>query len=88
MLKARTQIAYIPPHADGDINHPDVEFGFITSVNHALHFHMCRYWRKGEPGVLRTTANSELTPEACLVEHESVPQERVDNWFGRWIAEE
>lgn len=26
-------VTYIPSHADGDINHPDVEHGFISSFN-------------------------------------------------------
>ena len=25
------QIAYVPTHANGDINHRDVQFGFVTS---------------------------------------------------------
>lgn len=30
-------VTYIPPHADGDITHPDVEKGIISSFNeHAL----------------------------------------------------
>ena len=62
-LKPGTQIAYIPLHADGDLNHPDVQYGFVNTLNprddKAV---FCRYWRKGKEGqVLRTTANSELT---------------------------
>ena len=65
-----TQIAYIPNHADGDINHHDVEFGFVTSRRGDRVF--CRYWIKGRIGTLRTTANSECTPAENLVEHKSV----------------
>jgi len=25
--------AYIPYHANGDINHPDVEYGIVTGMN-------------------------------------------------------
>jgi RNase P protein component len=59
-----TQIAYIPSHAKGNINHKDVQFGFVTSktVNGAF----CRYWREDGKG-LRTTANSELTPWDYLI---------------------
>ncbi len=74
-MKPGTQIAYIPTHANGDINHPDVEFGFVTSEQETAHF--CRYWMKGNPGELRTKANSESTPNDSLVEHVSVPQKTV-----------
>lgn len=79
MFEPGTQIAYIPTHADGDINHPDVEFGFVVSSRENDSF--CRYWRKGEPGKLRTMANSELTPNTLLVEHRSVDQVNVDAWI-------
>lgn len=72
MMKPLTQVAYIPTHAEGDITHPDVEFGFVTSLRKDAAF--CRYWKKGIPGQLRTLANSELTPLENLVEFESVPQ--------------
>ena len=76
-----TQIAYIPMHASGDLGHSDVELGFITSVRDDAAF--CRYWRKGQPGMLRTVANSELTPLDMLVEHKSVPQEKVNQILER-----
>jgi len=76
-MKPGTQIAYIPLHAEGDINHPDVEFGFVVSERGDAHF--CRYWRKGHLGELRTVANSELTPTNNLVEYKSVSQDVVDN---------
>jgi len=76
-MKSGTQIAYIPLHAEGDINHPDVEFGFVVSERGDAHF--CRYWRRGHPGELRTVANSELTPTDNLVEYKSVSQDVVDN---------
>ena len=58
------QIAYVPDHAKDDENHPDIEFGFVTSVRKNGCF--CRYWIKGSPGELRTTCNSELTPKCNL----------------------
>ena len=27
------RVAYIPYHANGNINHPDVEYGEVTSMN-------------------------------------------------------
>lgn len=32
-FKPEQDVAYIPSHADGDINHPDVEFGKVSSTN-------------------------------------------------------
>ena len=76
-MKKGTQIAYVPQHAEGDVNHPDVEFGFVMrEVPTAAHF--CRYWRKGHLGELRTRANSELTPNEFLVEYTSVSGWIVD----------
>jgi hypothetical protein len=64
------QIACIPRHANGNIKHKDVEYGFITSKTANGAF--CRYWhKKPHHNVLRTTANSELTPWDCLVLYES-----------------
>lgn len=34
----KLKVAYIPGHADGDINHPDVEFGIVSSKNHVNAF--------------------------------------------------
>lgn len=73
-MKRGTQIAYIPRHAEGDITHCDVEFGFVTSVKGDTVF--CRYWRI--PGELRTVCNSEGTPIDCIVKHYSVGQFVVD----------
>lgn len=59
------QIAYIPRHAKGDINHQDVEFGFITKVlSGGACF--CRYFTRGSDTELRTTSCSELTPNSLL----------------------
>lgn len=76
-MKPGTQIAYVPTHAEGNMKHPDVQFGFVTSERGDSHF--CRYWRNGHTGELRTVANSELTPNFLLVEVESVLQGVVDN---------
>ena len=74
------QIAYIPRHAKGDINHPDVEYGFVTSVRGNMVF--CRFWynvRGGRhQGELRTTANSQSVRRELLVRRDYKPQEDVD----------
>jgi hypothetical protein len=75
-IKRGMQIAYIPRHAEGDIGHPDVEFGFVTSIRGGFAF--CRYWSKRHPGQLRTTANSEATPLSLITPHISQPQSKID----------
>lgn len=32
------RVAYVPMHAHGDTNHPDVEHGVVSSVNHKFVF--------------------------------------------------
>ena len=81
-FKSGEQIAYIPSHADRDINHPDVEFGFVTSVREDTVF--CRYWSKYSAGELRTKANSEGAPEEMVVRHVSRDQTAVDALL-EWI---
>lgn len=71
------QVAYIPLHAGGDIEHPDVELGFVMDQSVDPDAVFVRYWRAGRPGSLRTVANSELTPVDCLRRHISVHQEFV-----------
>ena len=72
------QIAYVPMHAEGDLHHPDTEYGFVTSVkvDNALAF--CRYWHKGNPGKLRTTLNSEATSLDHLVTVDSVDNHCIE----------
>lgn len=74
-MQRGTQILYVPTHAEGDIRHPDIEAGFVTSVKGDTVY--CRYWRK-DLSELRTKANSEGTPRDLIVIQESVAQWRVD----------
>lgn len=75
-FKRGDQIVYIPLHANGDAEHPDCEFGFVTSVRPSGCY--CRYWHKGSPGNLRTKANSEFTSKEAMRHIVSVPQDLVD----------
>lgn len=75
-LDPGTQILYVPNHAEGDEDHPDVEAGFVTSCKPHLGIVFCRYW--SGPGILRTKANSEGTPSSNIVVKDTVPQEVVD----------
>jgi hypothetical protein len=61
-----TQVAYIPTHAKGDINHKDVQFGFITSEIDSEHCYFVRYWRSRTDPELRTKADGERTPVYLL----------------------
>ena len=70
-LKRGDQIAYTPTHTEGNLEHPDVEFGFVTSVRDDAAF--CRYWSEHHNG-LRTTSCSELTPLDCLSLYTSRPE--------------
>ena len=74
-LKKGSQIAYIPNHADGDINHKDVQYGFVMSVKPNGIF--CRFFTNKKGGFLRTTANSELCSEENLVECETYSNEFI-----------
>lgn len=76
-----TQIAYIPLHAEGDISHPDCEFGFVTSsriLPDGPRVYWCRFWYKNRPGELRTIRNSERVYAWQLRKHESVKLETVE----------
>ena len=73
------QIAYIPDHADKDLSHPDVEFGFVTAIAPGGGSVLCRYWRNpGPKNYLRTVANGEWTPMVNLQKHDIVIQSEVD----------
>jgi hypothetical protein len=76
-LKPGDQIAYVPEHAGGNLNHPDCEFGFVTSVREHEAGNVdiyCRYWSKYTPDKLRTLANSEAANARHIVLHHSKSQ--------------
>ena len=75
-MKMGTQIVYVPLHANGNVDHPDCEAGFVTSLRGDTVW--CRYWSKHCPGELRTKANSEATPLDLLVFTDTRPQDEVD----------
>ncbi len=76
-LKVGTQILHMPPHVKYNRYHPDVEYGFVASVQDgALH---CHFWRKDRVGgELRTKANAELVPLDSILAWHLVRQEFVD----------
>jgi len=76
-FKRGDQIIYIPHHAKGNPKHPDIETGFVTSVNEQFVF--CRYWSKQYPWQLRTVANSEATSPQDLIKSITTFQTIVDD---------
>lgn len=85
----KDQIAYIPLHANGDIEHRDVQFGFVTSsrmIDGQLQV-WCRYWLDLDkyPMMLRTKANSERVNAEMLVKHKSVPKMRVEEAWQKYV---
>ena len=87
-LSEGVQVIYVPPHANGDINHHDCEHGFISTWTTSIVF--CRFWLKGtytafdygescEKPSLRTTSCSEPCHIDRLVVRDSVKQDFVDS---------
>ncbi|NIQ88657.1 MAG: hypothetical protein GWN93_06080 [Deltaproteobacteria bacterium] len=80
LVKRGTQVLYVPTHAYGNLMHPDVEAGFITSLS--VKFAFCRFWYKDRATVrardLRTKLNSEATSFDDLYVVDTVGQELVD----------
>ena len=72
---AGDQVVYVPDHADRKdpsfIFSPQCEFGFVVEDEGSYSIPV-RYWRRGNPGLLRTIANSEQTPRRNLLRHQSV----------------
>jgi hypothetical protein len=66
-LKKFTQVAYIPNHANGDVNHKDVQFGFTASEQLADGAYFVRYWLSRTSNELRTKANGERTYKSNLI---------------------
>ena len=86
-LKRGTQIAYVPDHVKNAWKetgyHPAVEFGFVNTICSDNKAAFCRYWVQGNPGVLRTIANSERTDLNDIFLHDSVSQEVVDETIAK-----
>jgi len=87
-MKMGTQVVYIPNHANGNIQHKDVEFGFVTGRSPVLGKLLgreegcyCRYWSKELPNKPRTLSCSELTPARNLIEHSILPQSVIYSWM-------
>jgi len=80
------QIAYIPTHAKGDIDHADVEHGFVTSSNDQVVF--CRFWSKAYGHTtthLRTTANSEACNRRDLVPYRLYADHIIEEAWNTYV---
>lgn len=82
-LQRGDQVIYVPSHADTDVNHPDAETGFVTSVTEDGRHAFVRYWRRGSEGfALRARANSERTPiQRLWPMSKRDPRYCRDNWI-------
>lgn len=60
------EVTYIPLHAEGDVDHPDCEDGFVSSISPGGETVFVRFFRRGDIA-LRTIANSESCPPERLV---------------------
>ncbi len=86
MFEPGAQIAYIPTHVPaGDLNHPDVEFGFVVTSTEIIS--RCRFWRKGHLGDLRTKANGENAYNTDLKHVDSVSPEIVKTAVLEFVPE-
>lgn len=77
-LTIGTQIAMVPSHAKGDLNHPDVQMGFVTALNE--NFAFCRYFLP-KSDALRTKSHSEGTAYECIVIHEHHLQSIINTYL-------
>jgi hypothetical protein len=85
-LARGTQVVYVPNHlkTTDPIEPGGLEPGFITNGPTNTGAYFVRYWQVrgkhfGPNYVLRTQANSELTPGENLVVRDTVPQAEVEN---------
>jgi hypothetical protein len=46
-LRPKTQVTYVPSHANGDASHPDCEHGFVYALSTLPGMVAVRYFRKG-----------------------------------------
>lgn len=79
-LERGMQIAYVPMHAEGNIEHVDVEFGVVVRPHAHEASHYCLYWTQRstpEQPEMRTKLNAELTPTWTLVKVSVVSEEHV-----------
>jgi hypothetical protein len=78
-LKPGDQFVYVPSHAQGDLEHPDCEQGFVTSVRKhnvgAIVFG--RYWSNLNRDRIRTCSTSEAASACFLVKKDTHDQEVV-----------
>jgi len=92
MYQIGQQIAYIPPHAKGDVNHPDTIFGFVYSLAFDTAEVFCRFWNKSIFSsydnfnglssyikYLRTRNNSEKCKTEYIKQFDCFPQKYIDD---------
>lgn len=81
-LDRGTQIIYLPTEAHGEVDHPNCETGFVTSVLGDVAF--CRYWSKSSPEELQNKLGGVATYIRDLIKKDTVPQADVEAALDRW----
>ncbi len=79
-LKRGTQVVYVPKHANGQLDHPNSEEGFVTRVvpyPAGADIVYCRFWSKHAPDTLRTRSTSEACFADELIVKRTRPQKAV-----------
>lgn len=66
-IEPRTRVAYIPNHADGDINHPDVEWGYVSSSNDVNIF--VKFDKQLDKFGWEGTTSQSCTPSTLYIEY-------------------
>lgn len=79
-LRVGVQVAYVPAQAKRRLDHPDVQFGFVTSVYPERNAVYCRFWLKGKEGeALKSSTDSERVVPNLLVQYDRVEPTLVAN---------
>jgi len=60
-MKVGDRVAYLPLHAGGDLSHPDVELGIITSIGMVYVFVRFDTQPEDAPGKARDVGDLRLT---------------------------
>ncbi len=83
-VKEKTQIIYVPDHANGDTSHSACEVGFVTHVTKTWVF--VRFWM---PNMIdmRTKLNSEPCAHHQIVVQNTVEQQQVEDAWEKYVKQ-
>lgn len=81
MFELKTQILYVPQHAEGQTGHPDCEKGFVMNYTEDTDYRFCRFFHKYPNFGLRTVSCSERVHVRFLVAKNSYQQSEIDELY-------